>query len=158
MKPLLGNALTQPAQIDFRRRSSRLGNEASFPRSALSCGFLRTRRRSLEKRRFTNRLWTDISNSWMCAVTTWLNDLTKNTFLMIFFLFQPPPVITDKQLDEREHTVEEWKGKKDPPFLSFPLLFFPLSCHKSLTVYRVMHQADGACGTFNLCSAVCQSP
>uniref|UniRef100_A0A8C2AW83 Stress-activated protein kinase JNK n=1 Tax=Cyprinus carpio TaxID=7962 RepID=A0A8C2AW83_CYPCA len=22
----------------------------------------------------------------------------------------PPPVITDKQLDEREHTVEEWKG------------------------------------------------
>ncbi|KTF81116.1 hypothetical protein cypCar_00017809 [Cyprinus carpio] len=23
----------------------------------------------------------------------------------------PPPVITDKQLDEREHTVEEWKGE-----------------------------------------------
>lgn len=27
-----------------------------------------------------------------------------------FFALQPPPAITDKQLDEREHTVEEWKG------------------------------------------------
>uniref|UniRef100_A0A8C8INT8 Stress-activated protein kinase JNK n=1 Tax=Oncorhynchus tshawytscha TaxID=74940 RepID=A0A8C8INT8_ONCTS len=25
----------------------------------------------------------------------------------------PPPLITDKQLDEREHTVEEWKGTVD---------------------------------------------
>lgn len=23
---------------------------------------------------------------------------------------QPPPQIYDKQLDEREHTIEEWKG------------------------------------------------
>lgn len=27
-----------------------------------------------------------------------------------FCLPQPPPKILDKQLDEREHTVEEWKG------------------------------------------------
>lgn len=27
-----------------------------------------------------------------------------------FSLSQPPPKILDKQLDEREHTVEEWKG------------------------------------------------
>uniref|UniRef100_A0A8C9G1V5 Stress-activated protein kinase JNK n=1 Tax=Pavo cristatus TaxID=9049 RepID=A0A8C9G1V5_PAVCR len=26
----------------------------------------------------------------------------------------PPPKIPDKQLDEREHTIEEWKGKNDP--------------------------------------------
>lgn len=36
-------------------------------------------------------------------------------FFFLFF-FQPPPVITDKQLDEREHTVEEWKGGKHPRF------------------------------------------
>lgn len=29
----------------------------------------------------------------------------------MFFVLQPPPAITDKQLDEREHTVEEWKGE-----------------------------------------------
>ncbi len=44
--------------------------------------------------------------------------------------FQPPPVITDKQLDEREHTVEEWKGRKNPLFLLFSLI----SCHKYLSV------------------------
>uniref|UniRef100_A0A8C7TFX8 Stress-activated protein kinase JNK n=1 Tax=Oncorhynchus mykiss TaxID=8022 RepID=A0A8C7TFX8_ONCMY len=31
-------------------------------------------------------------------------------FLFLSFSSQPPPKITDKQLDEREHTVEEWKG------------------------------------------------
>lgn len=30
-------------------------------------------------------------------------------FLFVFIL-QPPPQIYDKQLDEREHTIEEWKG------------------------------------------------
>lgn len=28
----------------------------------------------------------------------------------VFFVPQPPPQIYDKQLDEREHTIEEWKG------------------------------------------------
>lgn len=37
-----------------------------------------------------------------------------------FFALQPPPAITDKQLDEREHTVEEWKGGND---LCFYLCF-----------------------------------
>ncbi|KAK5613639.1 Mitogen-activated protein kinase 8 [Crenichthys baileyi] len=31
----------------------------------------------------------------------------------------PPPAITDKQLDEREHTVEEWKGKGEPLVLFY---------------------------------------
>lgn len=29
----------------------------------------------------------------------------------LFSLCQPPPKIPDKHLDEREHTVEEWKGR-----------------------------------------------
>lgn len=37
--------------------------------------------------------------------------LCSVTYLIdIYLLVQPPPAITDKQLDEREHTVEEWKG------------------------------------------------
>jgi hypothetical protein len=32
------------------------------------------------------------------------------TQLLSPFTFQPPPKIPDKQLDEREHTIEEWKG------------------------------------------------
>lgn len=60
--------------------------------------------------------------------------------------FQPPPVITDKQLDEREHTVEEWKGRNDPlSLLPSPLLsslsklsealcFFAMRCIRSLCV------------------------
>ena len=27
------------------------------------------------------------------------------------FPLQPPPQIYDKQLDEREHSIDEWKGK-----------------------------------------------
>lgn len=27
-----------------------------------------------------------------------------------FSLSQPPPQIYDKQLDEREHSIDEWKG------------------------------------------------
>ena len=27
------------------------------------------------------------------------------------FCLQPPPKFTDKQLEEREHTVDEWKGE-----------------------------------------------
>lgn len=27
------------------------------------------------------------------------------------FNFQPPPQIYDAQLEEREHAIEEWKGK-----------------------------------------------
>lgn len=34
-------------------------------------------------------------------------------FVCVCVCFQPPPAITDKQLDEREHTVEEWKGRRD---------------------------------------------
>lgn len=42
---------------------------------------------------------------------------------------QPPPAITDKQLDEREHTVEEWKGRKAlPPSASSPPL--PTGCRR----------------------------
>lgn len=37
----------------------------------------------------------------------------KLTLFVLFFSAQPPPMISDKQLDEREHTVEEWKGSKD---------------------------------------------
>ncbi|KAJ8790109.1 hypothetical protein J1605_004692 [Eschrichtius robustus] len=33
----------------------------------------------------------------------------------------PPPKIPDKQLDEREHTIEEWKGLKYPVCFSFPV-------------------------------------
>lgn len=36
----------------------------------------------------------------------------------MFVVLQPPPAITDKQLDEREHTVEEWKGTNHLCFLS----------------------------------------
>jgi len=28
------------------------------------------------------------------------------------FVSQPPPQISDKQLEEREHTIEQWKGEK----------------------------------------------
>uniref|UniRef100_A0A2K5C6E4 Stress-activated protein kinase JNK n=1 Tax=Aotus nancymaae TaxID=37293 RepID=A0A2K5C6E4_AOTNA len=31
------------------------------------------------------------------------------TQLLFVFIWQPPPQIYDKQLDEREHTIEEWK-------------------------------------------------
>ncbi|KAM7382058.1 hypothetical protein PAMA_012765 [Pampus argenteus] len=48
----------------------------------------------------------------------------------------PPPVITDKQLDEREHTVEEWKGRKDPLFLFSSLI----SCHKDLAHRSALHK------------------
>lgn len=29
----------------------------------------------------------------------------------MIFNFQPPPQIYDAQLEEREHAIEEWKGK-----------------------------------------------
>ena len=65
--------------------------------------------------------------------------------------FQPPPAITDKQLDEREHTVEEWKGRNHPLFLRSSLI----SCHKYLAFCSVLHKVGlcscfAACGTFNL--------
>lgn len=41
--------------------------------------------------------------SWHCSCTT-------NVPFKPFSPSQPPPKILDKQLDEREHTVEEWKG------------------------------------------------
>lgn len=28
---------------------------------------------------------------------------------------QPPPQISDKQLEEREHTIEQWKGRTHCP-------------------------------------------
>jgi hypothetical protein len=35
--------------------------------------------------------------------------------------FQPPPQIYDAQLEEREHAIEEWKGKTGP-FLGRPIV------------------------------------
>lgn len=50
--------------------------------------------------------------------------VTPLTVCSVLFLLQPPPLITDKQLDEREHTVEEWKGtvEKAKPFC-LPMLW-----------------------------------
>lgn len=45
--------------------------------------------------------------------------LNLNWFFLFFFALQPPPAITDKQLDEREHTVEEWKGGNELCFYLF---------------------------------------
>lgn len=36
--------------------------------------------------------------------------IVKNVLNSFVPLLQPPPQIYDKQLDEREHTIEEWKG------------------------------------------------
>lgn len=47
---------------------------------------------------------------------TW--GLPIETETEMFFILQPPPAITDKQLDEREHTVEEWKGETRLPLFS----------------------------------------
>lgn len=30
---------------------------------------------------------------------------------------KPPPQISDKQLEEREHTIEQWKGRMCCPLL-----------------------------------------
>lgn len=30
---------------------------------------------------------------------------------LVLFVSQPPPQISDKQLEEREHTIEQWKGR-----------------------------------------------
>lgn len=50
--------------------------------------------------------------------------VTPLTVCSVLFLLQPPPLITDKQLDEREHTVEEWKGtvERAKPFC-LPMLW-----------------------------------
>ena len=37
------------------------------------------------------------------------NSLIFLFFLFYFFLFQPPPGAWDHTVDEREHTVEQWK-------------------------------------------------
>lgn len=42
-----------------------------------------------------------------------LYTFSKLTQLLLPCVFQPPPKIPDKQLDEREHTIEEWKGNID---------------------------------------------
>ena len=34
--------------------------------------------------------------------------------LRVFHAPQPPPQIADKQLDEREHSIEQWKGGMSP--------------------------------------------
>ena len=48
-------------------------------------------------------------------------------FLSTSFCFQPPPKFTDKQLEEREHTVDEWKGEtarlNNTPLASLALPF-----------------------------------
>ena len=43
-------------------------------------------------------------------VESWSFSCTTNVPFKSFSLSQPPPKILEKQLDEREHTVEEWKG------------------------------------------------
>lgn len=45
-------------------------------------------------------------------------EILKASVVVFVFSTQPPPAITDKQLDEREHTVEEWKGRNGDPLLS----------------------------------------
>uniref|UniRef100_A0AAR2KRR3 Stress-activated protein kinase JNK n=1 Tax=Pygocentrus nattereri TaxID=42514 RepID=A0AAR2KRR3_PYGNA len=42
-------------------------------------------------------------------INVWFDPAEVEAYLSHVISFQPPPVITDKQLDEREHTVEEWK-------------------------------------------------
>lgn len=69
----------------------------------------------------------------------------------MFFVLQPPPAITDKQLDEREHTVEEWKGETQ---LRFSLGLFtdlsrPVDCcllSVVLPVARLSLSTRGAAG------------
>lgn len=41
-----------------------------------------------------------------------LFDVCDFALIYIFlFVSQPPPQISDKQLEEREHTIEQWKGR-----------------------------------------------
>lgn len=42
--------------------------------------------------------------------------------LPVNFNFQPPPQIYDAQLEEREHAIEEWKGKDGIYFDCYTLL------------------------------------
>lgn len=37
------------------------------------------------------------------------------TDLSVSFNVKPPPQISDKQLEEREHTIEQWKGRRCCP-------------------------------------------
>lgn len=37
--------------------------------------------------------------------------MTSASCPSLFLSLQPPPQIYDKQLDEREHSIDEWKGK-----------------------------------------------
>lgn len=41
---------------------------------------------------------------------SWQQSCSTSLPFKLFSLSQPPPKVLDKQLDEREHTVEEWKG------------------------------------------------
>lgn len=41
---------------------------------------------------------------------SWHQSCSTSLPFKLFSLPQPPPKVLDKQLDEREHTVEEWKG------------------------------------------------
>lgn len=49
------------------------------------------------------------SKTFSCIVRLQLFLVNYRRFFVCFYL-QPPPQIYDKQLDEREHTIEEWKG------------------------------------------------
>lgn len=49
----------------------------------------------------SGKAFSQIMRVWSCF------DCHKK---MCVFGPQPPPQIYDKQLDEREHTIEEWKG------------------------------------------------
>lgn len=44
-----------------------------------------------------------------------LVNIEAPTDLSVSFDVKPPPQISDKQLEEREHTIEQWKGRKCCP-------------------------------------------
>lgn len=71
-----------------------------------------------------------------------------NLKCFFFFVLQPPPAITDKQLDEREHTVEEWKGGN---YLCFYLCFLIKSDWHKSPCWTLLGQCFcSASSTFNL--------
>lgn len=77
-----------------------------------------------------------------------LSDLNWIWNVFFFFVLQPPPAITDKQLDEREHTVEEWKGGN---YLCFYLCFLIKSDWHKSPCWTLLGQCFcSASSTFNL--------
>lgn len=61
---------------------------------------------------WSNSVFSQTLSVWLILqiIMKKLHIPNKLTQLVLPFVFQPPPKIPDKQLDEREHTIEEWKG------------------------------------------------